>query len=436
MVVTDLQLKQYFETGDFPTQQQFHNFIDSKVSVLNLPTAELNIGVTPILNGYENSILFQQSGRVQENQTFVYDPVNSRIGMDELAPLTRMHLFSTTGNTDAAPLTFTFQRDTDTYNSNTTWFSHRAINGTGIRVGAFAFAQQAVGQGTRFSILTTNDSTNIAATEALRVSQEKRLSIGTAIYNGAVVDIAAEGNLSTDLSLRVRNYTDGFDHFRVQGNGGITAVNNQSTRYLNHIDESYTGSIVQIAEWRNGNSGGLNDQTVKLTNYRWNYSDPLLAASSVLASNTYATSVKNSFIINNANNNSDSAIVFNISTAESTVANDALRLTALRNILIGGTNLQAGISATNTLVQLTGVAPGSDITDSYQLYSKDITAGNAAPHFRTENGSVVKLYQQNTALAAATVVSGTGGSVKHDDTFDGYTLQQVVKALRNLGILA
>jgi hypothetical protein len=39
-------------------------------------------------------------------------------------------------------------------------------------------------------------------------------------------------------------------------------------------------------------------------------------------------------------------------------------------------------------------------------------------------------------VAAATVVSGTGGNVKHDDTFDGYTLEKIVRALRTIGLLA
>ena len=46
------------------------------------------------------------------------------------------------------------------------------------------------------------------------------------------------------------------------------------------------------------------------------------------------------------------------------------------------------------------------------------------------------IVQPTTAVASATVVSGTGGNVKHDDTLDGYTVEQVVRALRNLGILA
>ena len=46
------------------------------------------------------------------------------------------------------------------------------------------------------------------------------------------------------------------------------------------------------------------------------------------------------------------------------------------------------------------------------------------------------IVQPTTAVAAATVVSGTGGNVKHDDTFDGYTVEKIVRALRTIGLLA
>lgn len=85
---------------------------------------------------------------------------------------------------------------------------------------------------------------------------------------------------------------------------------------------------------------------------------------------------------------------------------------------------------------LSGTAPTSSETDRFLLYSQDITAGNAAPHFRTENGNVIKIYQQTTAVAAATFTANSGTSVNDASTFDGYTINQVVKALRNLGLLA
>ena len=95
-----------------------------------------------------------------------------------------------------------------------------------------------------------------------------------------------------------------------------------------------------------------------------------------------------------------------------------------------------GTSATRTLSVLSGTAPSTSPADSFQMYSADVVAGNAAPHFRTENGAVIKLYQETTGVGNAIISLGGGSSVLDDTTFDGYTLRQIVKALRNQGILA
>lgn len=50
--------------------------------------------------------------------------------------------------------------------------------------------------------------------------------------------------------------------------------------------------------------------------------------------------------------------------------------------------------------------------------------------------NTVPKVQPTTAVASATNVGGAGTTVKVDDTFDGYTIAQVVKALRVIGILA
>jgi hypothetical protein len=58
-------------------------------------------------------------------------------------------------------------------------------------------------------------------------------------------------------------------------------------------------------------------------------------------------------------------------------------------------------------------SPTSNGADQFHLYSADIVAGNAAPHFRTENGSVIKLYKQDlptspTNAELATFLSNLG----------------------------
>ena len=50
--------------------------------------------------------------------------------------------------------------------------------------------------------------------------------------------------------------------------------------------------------------------------------------------------------------------------------------------------------------------------------------------------SAAAVAQPTTAGAAATFVANTGTAVNDASTFDGYTIKQVVKALRNLGLLA
>ena len=90
----------------------------------------------------------------------------------------------------------------------------------------------------------------------------------------------------------------------------------------------------------------------------------------------------------------------------------------------------------NGLTQLTATTPTTNETDGYRQYSADVVAGNAAPHFRTENGAVIKIYQETTGVGNAIFSAGGGTGVLDDSTFDGYTLRQIVKALRNQGILA
>tara|TARA_R110000868_G_scaffold89983_1_gene250114 strand:- start:167 stop:1300 length:1134 start_codon:yes stop_codon:yes gene_type:complete len=102
--------------------------------------------------------------------------------------------------------------------------------------------------------------------------------------------------------------------------------------------------------------------------------------------------------------------------------------------LTSGTHFEA--AATNTFTIHNGTAPITNLVDAFQQYSADVVAGNAAPHFRTENGAVVKVYQETTAVGASTLATGLGTPLTDTDTFDGYTLKQIVKALRNQGLLA
>lgn len=89
-----------------------------------------------------------------------------------------------------------------------------------------------------------------------------------------------------------------------------------------------------------------------------------------------------------------------------------------------GDTLQATSSATNSVLVENGTAPSANKTNRHWYYSDDITAGEAAPHFRTETGDILKLYK-NTALTAS------------DGTLANAVIRQgeIETILTNLGII-
>lgn len=116
----------------------------------------------------------------------------------------------------------------------------------------------------------------------------------------------------------------------------------------------------------------------------------------------------------------------------------AYRSNNLNQLLLGYWPTQTNYSNSNgtNWFAIANGTPPSGQTDAFQLYSADITPGNAAPHFRTEAGHIIRLYRETTAVTPATFVANTGTAVNDASTFDGYTIAQIVRALRNLGILA
>lgn len=115
------------------------------------------------------------------------------------------------------------------------------------------------------------------------------------------------------------------------------------------------------------------------------------------------------------------------------------RLTYKGNMDLGGTT-SWGTSTTNTKAQYSGTAPSSSITDGYLEYSADIVAGNAAPHFRTEAGNIVKLYKQVLAAdleeAYETPELDTEAEVIAALNATNAKINDLIAALQNTGLLA
>jgi len=100
-------------------------------------------------------------------------------------------------------------------------------------------------------------------------------------------------------------------------------------------------------------------------------------------------------------------------------------------IIVGAGNMgfwqsTFGDNATKVFAIQTGVAPTTAPANCFQQYSADIQAGEAAPHFMTEHGDVIKLYQQ------AHIADAPGDTTANNAT----TINAILVALENAGLLA
>jgi plasmid replication initiation protein len=86
--------------------------------------------------------------------------------------------------------------------------------------------------------------------------------------------------------------------------------------------------------------------------------------------------------------------------------------------IIGNVTATTGTSTFNNLETTGNTGIGNAGTDTIGFYG------------------ATKIARPTTAVAAAAFVANTSGIVDDTATFDGYTVGQVVKALRNLGLLA
>jgi hypothetical protein len=113
-----------------------------------------------------------------------------------------------------------------------------------------------------------------------------------------------------------------------------------------------------------------------------------------------------------------------------------LRLTGTRNM--GLSQSTFGSSATDVFAIGNGTPPGSSPANATQLYSADQIAGNACLHTRTENGAIVKLYQESALTAEdATAIDATYDGVEQAVLNNVRTrVGEIETALQNIGLLA
>lgn len=195
----------------------------------------------------------------------------------------------------------------------------------------------------------------------------KRLGVGATPATTVRLDVRAQGALSTDIAFRVRNSADNTDLFKHQGNGEWICRNNAGNNFL-YWNAS---GLLQIGTSFSHNCSiqtTLNNSSISTTSNRM-----------VIGSSSH-----NLDIFKDGN--------FQFEEASGVVQTSGIGAISLKNA---------------------AVIPSANTGDRFMFYSADIIAGNAAPHFRTENGSVIKLYKQDlptspTNAELATFLSNLG----------------------------
>jgi len=100
----------------------------------------------------------------------------------------------------------------------------------------------------------------------------------------------------------------------------------------------------------------------------------------------------------------------------------------------------ASSSTAQTAVKVLEITNSTTITTTdavnYALGSSTGTKWGTATTQKQAFWNATPIVQPTTAYAAATLVGGAGTNITDTDTFDGYTLKQIVAALRGIGLLA
>jgi len=309
-----------------------------------------------------------------------------------------------------------FLKLVDAFNNEYLSLGGNAYDGSG---GISLTLKTTTTNGTNFVTFSRSNNTNPVV-----ISDLGYLGVGTGSA-AARLDVKAQGALSTDLAFRVRNSADNDNLLEVGGSGIIKFKTGTERLEINTATADYKLSVYKystemtristyLSYFCYGSSGqylgiGTNAPTHLLdlslgatqnqiiTRFGNNFndtsqSDVTLKFTTGYTGGSFGGNPLAYLTIGNnggvgVNNNCKSYFKFLLNKGN-TLAERA-SITSQSNLL-----LQAPTEDTNDIGVVyvpNGTAPTASIIDGFKQYSADITAGNAAPHFRTENGTIVWL---------------------------------------------
>lgn len=372
----------------------------------------LTIGTTPISGGTSGRVLFEGAGNVlQEDSNLFWDNSSKRLGIGA-SPSTSVLLDLRTQGALSTDIALRIRNSANTADIlNVNGKGQVWANGTG-----------AIATNTAFGEFTLNALTTATGNTAFGYNSLKTNLIGagnTAFGNGALQLSTGGSNTALGFGAGQLNAGGTFNTYLGYGAGqngttatssvfiGSSAGQNSNAQYGVFIGQSAstTGGNGTVAI---GYSAGAGTGTHNISMGQSSGSGMTTGSQNIhIGYRTIASG------ITTGNNNT-------------LIGGNCVVGAVSNNVAIsdGAGNKVLWFNSVNALVSdlkidtVTGIKIGTATTNKLAFW-------NATP-----------IVQPTTTTTPATVVSGAGGTVKHDDTFDGYTLEKVVRALRNTGILA
>jgi hypothetical protein len=372
----------------------------------------LTIGTTPIASGTVGRVLFEGTGNVlQEDSNLFWDNTNKRLGLGA-TPSTSVLLDLRMQGALSTDIGFRVRNSANTADI-------LQVNGKGQ---VWSNGTGAIATNTAFGQFALNALTTATGNTAFGYNSLNTNLIGagnTAFGNGALQLSTGGSNTAIGFGAGQANAGGTFNTYLgyAAGQNGTTAVGSvfigyaagQSSNAQNAVFIGQSASTsggngtVAIGYSAGAGTGGFNisigqSAGLGMTTGSQNVHIGYRTVASGITTGNYNTLIGGNSVVGAVSNN------VAISDGQ---GNKVLWFNSV-NALVSDLKIDT----------TTGIKIGTATTNKLAFW-------NATP-----------IVQPTTATTPATVVSGAGGNVKHDDTFDGYTVEKVVKALRNIGILA
>lgn len=375
-------------------------------------SSSLTVGTTPITSGTIGRVLFQGTGNVlQEDASLFWDNTNKRLGVGA-TPDTSTRLDVRAQGALSTDIAFRVRNSADSANilqvlgNSTVW-----ANGAGGVVGNTTFGQLALDANTTGLGNTAfgyNALTTVTTTSGSTAVGWGSLQLTTGSSNTAVGYTAGQlnagGTFNTYLGYAAGQYgTTALSSIFI----GYAAGQSSNAQYGVFIGQSASttggNGTVAIGYLSGGGTGTHNISMGQssgggMTTGSGNIHIGYRTVASGVTTGNYNTLIGGNSVVGAVSNN------VAISDGQ---GNKVLWFNSV-NALVSDLKIDT----------TTGIKIGTATTNKLAFW-------NATP-----------IVQPTTAVAAATFVVGLGTAVTDASTFDGYTLSQIVKALRNTGILA